>query len=193
MRDQKIYHCATTPSFTALQEKQLKYLGQLINEDGKPDTEIRRRTEIARKNVTNMKATVVSRKWSLETGFGKTTASLKLEIQQRKMRYFGRILRADKIQKILLTGKLEGKMGRTSTDNMGYCHRTVDAKKHEEMRDRSIQQRTMQIATYSQIYQMSSRPTCNRSRAPKRLFHKMLFSMWQKQLHQHNKTILLNR
>ena len=42
----------------------------------------------------------------------KTNRSLKLEIKQRKLRYFGHIIRADKIQKVLLTGKVEGKRGR---------------------------------------------------------------------------------
>ena len=42
----------------------------------------------------------------------KTNRSLKLEIKQRKIRYFGQIIRADKIQKALLTGKVEGKRGR---------------------------------------------------------------------------------
>ena len=42
----------------------------------------------------------------------KTNRSLKLEIKQRQIRYFGHIIRADKIQKALLTGKVEGKRGR---------------------------------------------------------------------------------
>ena len=42
----------------------------------------------------------------------KTNRSLKLEIKQRKIRYFGHIVRADKIQRALLTGKVEGKRGR---------------------------------------------------------------------------------
>ena len=42
----------------------------------------------------------------------KTTRSIKFEIKQRKIRYFGHIIRANKIQKTLLTGKVEGKRGR---------------------------------------------------------------------------------
>ncbi len=49
------------------QVKQFKYLGQLINEDGKTDIEIRRRIEIARKNFMNMKDTLISRKLTLGT------------------------------------------------------------------------------------------------------------------------------
>ena len=42
----------------------------------------------------------------------KTNGSLKLEIRQREIRYFWHIVRTDKIQKALLTGKVEGKRGR---------------------------------------------------------------------------------
>ena len=42
----------------------------------------------------------------------KTTRSLEMKIMQRKVKYFGHIIRADKIQKTLLTGKVEGKRGR---------------------------------------------------------------------------------
>ena len=49
------------------QAEQLKYLGQLIIEDGKTDTDIKRRIAIARKNFMNMKDTLTSRRLSLET------------------------------------------------------------------------------------------------------------------------------
>ena len=42
------------------QVKQFKYLGQIITDDGKTDTEIRRRIEIARKNFMNMKDSYVN-------------------------------------------------------------------------------------------------------------------------------------
>ena len=42
----------------------------------------------------------------------KTNRSPKLEIKQRKIRYFGHIIIADKTHKALLTGKVEGKRGR---------------------------------------------------------------------------------
>ena len=45
-------------------------------------------------------------------GSAKTTRSLKMEIKQRKIRYFGHIIREDELQKALLTGKVEGKRGR---------------------------------------------------------------------------------
>ena len=49
------------------QAEQLKYLGQLIIEDGKTDTDIKRRIATARKNFMNMKDTLTSRRLSLET------------------------------------------------------------------------------------------------------------------------------
>ena len=42
----------------------------------------------------------------------KKNRSPKLEMKKRKIRYFGHIIRADKIQKALLTGKVEGKRGK---------------------------------------------------------------------------------
>ena len=135
------------------QVRQSKYLGQLIADDGKTNTEIRGRIEIARKNFMNMKDTLTSRRLRLETKkrlvrcyilsiflyssetwtiskeawikieafemwiyrkisripytahmtnervleLAKTNRSLKLEIKQGKIRYFGHIIRADKI------------------------------------------------------------------------------------------------
>ena len=52
------------------QVKQFKYLGQLITDDGRTDTEIRRRIEIARKNFMNMKDALTTRRLRIETKKG---------------------------------------------------------------------------------------------------------------------------
>ena len=52
------------------QVKQFMYLGQPITDDGKTDTEIRRRIEIAYKNFMNMKDTLTSRRLRIETKKG---------------------------------------------------------------------------------------------------------------------------
>ena len=49
------------------QVKSYTYLGQQITEDGRSDTEIRKRIEIARQSFINMKSVLTSRKLKIET------------------------------------------------------------------------------------------------------------------------------
>ena len=150
------------------QVKSYTYLGQQITEDGRSDTEIRKRIEIARQSFINMKSVLTSRKLKIETKkrlircyvlstflyasetwtidaqswkrieafemwcwrrmmrlsykdhvtndevLRRTNSkrSLRDEITKRKLQYFGHVIRREKLQRVLMDGKIEGSRGR---------------------------------------------------------------------------------
>ena len=143
-------------------------MGQQITEDGRSDTEIRKRIEIARQSFINMKSVLTSRKLKIETKkrlircyvlstflyasetwtidaqswkrieafemwcwrrmmrlsykdhvtndevLRRTNSkrSLREEITKRKLQYFGHVIRREKLQRVLMDGKIEGSRGR---------------------------------------------------------------------------------
>ena len=79
----------------------------------------------------------------------KKTRFLKLEIKQRKIRYFGRIIKADKLPKALLTGKVEEGKRRRGRPRRRWAYDTEQwTQKSMENCTRGLKQRTEVVTTH---------------------------------------------
>ena len=73
----------------------------------------------------------------------KTTRSLTLEIKLRKIRYFGHIMRAQKIQKAILTERVEGKEEQGDLGEHGLMRSSSERKRASRLHERGLQQRAV--------------------------------------------------